>query len=140
MLVDRIIFFYAAIGFYMFFLFAIHPEKCPVSTGLYIFLSIVASYTRPYYDILKINNEVEATKYEIIFNIGMDLACAIYGTVEVLRFCVNETIMWWLIVNVGNHTMFVIPQIFLFRRKNDESTGIPLVGSDESLASTYIDI
>ncbi len=127
------------IGTYMFFLFTMHPEKCPISTGLYIVLSILAVATRPYYDLFRLKDGIEATKNEILFNIYVDIGCGIYGAVEINRFCVNDTIMWWLIASVGNHVVFIIPQFFLLRRKNN-LLETPLIRNDENEGESYINI
>tara|TARA_B000000557_G_scaffold230485_1_gene203275 strand:+ start:42 stop:452 length:411 start_codon:yes stop_codon:yes gene_type:complete len=136
MLVDRIIFLYAAIGCYMFFLFAIHSEKCPNSTGFYIFFSLISIVTRPYYELFKLKDGIESSKNEILFNIYLDLGSTIYGIVEINRFCVNDIIMWWLVGSVGNHVVFIIPQFFLLRRKNNLLQA-PLISNEQE---TYIDI
>ena len=135
MLVDKIVFFYGATGLYMFFLFAMHPEKCPVSTGFYNYFSIVAVSVRPYNSIFNLKKEIEETQNEIIFNICIDIACFIYGVIEISRFCLNETLMWWFIQSVINHIIFIVPQIFVLKRKLET----PLI-SDVPLINYAIDI
>ena len=143
MLYEKITYLHAAIGLYIFFLYALHPpDPCPVSTGFYIYMSIIYPAVRPYEDIIYKTHRIKETKNSIIFYIFMDVSLFAFGLIELLRFCVNNTVMGWIIYSIINNFLFIFVHIFLVKRKNIELENTPLLedAPESPNSDNYIDI
>ena len=123
MKIERLLFVYAGIGFYMIARYAFTPN-CGVTAGFYLWMSLIVSVSR--------NMNEEIYKYDV----GFELLVFLWSIYELYPMCYDILVLCYAIFTSFNHLIGII--YYMYKYTNFHTPGIsrPLISEMDEFDTT----